>query len=43
LRAGHALTAGALVGVDAQQPAKVMQQEQQIALEIGQSAASSLD
>ena len=34
LRPGHAVGAGALVGVDAHQPGDVVQQEHQVALEI---------
>ena len=34
LRAGHAVGAGPLVGIDAHQPGHVVQQEHQVALEI---------
>jgi len=37
LRAGHAVRAGPLVGIDPEQPAQIVQQEQQVALEIGQT------
>ena len=40
LRTGHAVGAGPLVGIDAQQPGDIVQQEQQVALEAGHLGVS---